>query len=72
MVSAVKANCGCKTRGWTPSTDYMSLNWTSTPSILLEMGFISNRKEDRLLASDDYRNKMAEGIFNGLCNYFGR
>ena len=72
VVSAVKANCGCKSRGWKSSTDYMSLNWTTTPSILLEMGFISNRKEDRLLASDDYRNKMAEGIFNGLCNYFGR
>ena len=51
---------------------YMSLNWTTTPSVLLEMGYLSNKKEDRLLASDDYRQKMAQGICEGLCRYFGR
>ena len=33
---------------------------------------LSNKKEDALLATDDYRGKVALGIFEGLCAYFGR
>ncbi|MEO3992019.1 N-acetylmuramoyl-L-alanine amidase AmiB [Pseudocitrobacter cyperus] len=40
------------------------------PSILVETGFISNTSEERLLASDDYQQKLAEAIYNGLRNYF--
>ena len=50
----------------------MSLNWTETPLVLLEMGYISNRTEDELLASDDYREKMVCDISVGLAAYFGR
>ena len=50
----------------------MSLNWTEAPSCLLEMGCLGNKKEDELLAADDYRNKVALGSFEGLCAYFGR
>ena len=40
--------------------------------MLLELGYLSNRKEDRLLATDDYRQRIAEGIVEGLCAYYGR
>jgi N-acetylmuramoyl-L-alanine amidase len=40
------------------------------PSILVETGFISNVSEERLLGSDDYQQKIAEAIYNGLRNYF--
>ncbi|HGF0771866.1 N-acetylmuramoyl-L-alanine amidase AmiB [Kluyvera sp. CRP] len=40
------------------------------PSILVETGFISNSSEERLLDSDDYQQKIAEAIYNGLRNYF--
>lgn len=40
------------------------------PSILVETGFISNNGEERLLGSDDYREQIAEAIYNGLRNYF--
>lgn len=40
------------------------------PSILVETGFISNSSEERLLGSDDYQQKIAEAIYNGLRNYF--
>ena len=72
ITAAISAECGCKNLGVKVNNNYMSLNWTTTPSVLLEMGYISNRREDALLATDAYRNKMALGIFNGLCAYFGR
>lgn len=40
------------------------------PSILVETGFISNNSEERLLASDDYQQQLAEAIYKGLRNYF--
>ncbi|MCR5282993.1 MAG: N-acetylmuramoyl-L-alanine amidase [Lachnospiraceae bacterium] len=36
------------------------------PGVRLEMGCISNRQEVRLLGRDDYRQKVAEGICEGI------
>ena len=52
--------------------EFMSLNWTTTPSVLLEMGYLSNRSDDKLLALDETREGLAWGIYEGLCEYFGR
>ena len=40
------------------------------PSILVETGFISNPGEGRKLATNDYRAKMAQRIFNGIDAHF--
>ncbi|MBA7803282.1 N-acetylmuramoyl-L-alanine amidase AmiB [Citrobacter sp. C348] len=40
------------------------------PSVLVETGFISNNSEERLLASDDYQQQLAEAIYKGLRHYF--
>ncbi|CBG89949.1 N-acetylmuramoyl-L-alanine amidase AmiB [Citrobacter rodentium] len=40
------------------------------PSVLVETGFISNHGEERLLASDEYQQRLAEAIYQGLRNYF--
>lgn len=52
--------------------EFMSLNWTTTPSVLLEMGYLSNRSDDKLLALDETREALAWGIYEGLCAYYGR
>ncbi len=40
------------------------------PSLLVETGFISNRKEERLLGNSAYQDKIARAIYHGLYNYF--
>lgn len=40
------------------------------PSLLVETGFISNSGEERLLASDDYQQQIANALYSGLRNYF--
>lgn len=36
------------------------------PSVLAELGFVTNREEFNLLGSTDYLNKLATGIYNGI------
>ena len=38
----------------------------SMPSILVEVGFVTNPYEARLLRTSSYQQKIAEGIFEGL------
>ena len=45
-------------------------NWSKVPVILVEMGFMSNPGEDRLMETEDYQTKMVNGIVNGLERYF--
>ncbi|WP_179397193.1 N-acetylmuramoyl-L-alanine amidase [Marinobacter sp. ANT_B65] len=40
------------------------------PSILVEAGFISNPQEEKNLATDWYRRKLAGAIMNGIDEYF--
>lgn len=42
------------------------------PSILIELAFISNPKEEKKLNSRDYQDKMAKAIALGLKRYFER
>jgi N-acetylmuramoyl-L-alanine amidase len=40
------------------------------PSILVEMGFISNPQEEKNLNWSEYRQKLAQSVFNGLKQHF--
>lgn len=40
------------------------------PITIVECGFLSNPQEGKLLLTDEYQNKLAWGIFNGILNYF--
>ena len=40
------------------------------PTTIVECGFLSNPEEERSLLEDEYQNKLAGGIYNGVINYF--
>ena len=40
------------------------------PTTIVECGFLSNPEEEKLLLQDDYQNKLAWGIYNGIVKYF--
>jgi N-acetylmuramoyl-L-alanine amidase len=40
------------------------------PAVLLEVGFITNKKERELLQTPEYQQKIAEAIADGLVKYF--
>lgn len=43
---------------------------TKMPSVLVELGFLTNKKEAERLATDQFRQKSAEAIFEGINEYF--
>ena len=40
------------------------------PIAIVECGFLSNPEEEKLLLQDEYQNKLAWGIYNGIIDYF--
>jgi N-acetylmuramoyl-L-alanine amidase len=61
---------GAKNRGISKRKDITGFNWSKVPVVLIEMGFMSNTEEDKLLANDNYQNKITEGLLNGIKEIF--
>lgn len=57
---------GMKNRGVVERDDLTGFNWSKVPVVLIEMGFMSNKKEDQLLSDSNYQEKLAEGLCNGI------
>jgi len=48
---------------------FVVLIGANMPSVLAEIGFLSNPKEEALLKKPDYRQKVAEALFKGVSRY---
>jgi len=72
ILDALTATTGARTLG-IRETDVMSgINWASMPVTIIEMGFMSNEEEDRLMATAEYMEKLARGIACGIEMFFDR
>lgn len=49
--------------------DYAVVKSTECPSVLVEMGFLTNNTELRNLLDDEYQTKMAQAIVDGIQKY---
>lgn len=52
--------------------DLGGFNWSKVPTYLVEMGFMSNPAEDRLMVTDAYQAKIAKALARAAEQYFGQ
>lgn len=46
------------------------INHVEIPISIVECGFLSNPEEEKNLLDDNYQNRLAWGIYNGIIDYF--
>ena len=63
---------GFPDRGLQERSDFTGFNWANVPVILVEMGFMTNPTEDRLLATAAYRERAAVGLCRGTLRFLRR
>ena len=70
IIRAYSKKTRIRNRGLVQRDDLTGTNWSKIPVTLIEMGFLSNPTEDRLMQKGSMQNKMATGIANGIDDYF--
>lgn len=60
---------GAQNKGIKKSTELAVIRDTTMASCLVETGFLSSNVERRKLCTEDYQDRIAEGIVNGIISY---
>jgi N-acetylmuramoyl-L-alanine amidase len=67
-VNSIKMNTNAHDRG-VRKAPFVVLIGASMPSILAEIGFVSNPHDEKLLRRNDQREKIAQALFKGVTEY---
>ena len=72
LLPAMIEATGAESDGIFRRDTYTGLNWSEVPSILVEMGFMTNEEEDYKLNDPAYQQLLVQGMVEGVCAYMGR
>lgn len=70
MQETLSSELNMKSIGIWKKPQYVVLRETKMPSVLLELGFLTNRSDEKLARSEDYQTRAANAIANALDKYF--
>lgn len=70
ITEAIEGDGICGTKHARPENYYVVCNTTMT-SVLMELGYMSNRTECMNLLDDEYQGKMARCTVNGIIEWYG-
>jgi len=66
VLNSLIKEVGMRNRNVIEADNMTGFNWSRVPVILVEMGFLSNPDEDRLLSSSDYEDRVAKALADGI------
>jgi N-acetylmuramoyl-L-alanine amidase len=66
--AAARSNPSARNRG-VKKAPFVVLIGAAMPSILCEIGFVSNSREEALLKKPEHRQRLAEALYRGLSRY---
>ena len=67
--SSLLAETGARDAGLLQAT-FAVLRETAKPAVLLELGYMDNPEENQRIRSDQYQDKLVEGIIKGIQKYY--
>ncbi|SFE24739.1 N-acetylmuramoyl-L-alanine amidase [Peptostreptococcus sp. D1] len=70
VLDSMALETGAKNRGVINTNSMTGINWCKIPVTIVEMGFMSNPEEDLLMQNNEYQQKIAKGIANGVDKFF--
>ena len=68
LYTGIPRNRGLKNRG-VKKAPFVVLIGAQMPSVLAEIAFLSNPRDETMLKKPDYRQKIAEALFKGVSQY---
>jgi N-acetylmuramoyl-L-alanine amidase len=57
-------------RDWLRSAGFIVLRAPDVPSVLLELGFLSNAEDVKMLASETWRDQVADAMAGAVAAFF--
>lgn len=69
VVNEMVTATGLKSLG-VKTNDFVVIRETQMPSILVELGFLSNFEEESKILTPEFRRNAARGIFQGIIDYY--
>ncbi len=70
MLKRIIEQTGAKNRGVVNRSDLVGFNWSEVPVVLVEMGFMTNPKEDAQLESTEYQQLIVYGMTAAIIDWF--
>jgi N-acetylmuramoyl-L-alanine amidase len=70
VLAATVEATGAKRRGVSEADNMTGINWATMPVTIIEMGFMTNPGEDKLMQTAEYQQLLAAGIAEGIERYF--
>lgn len=72
VLTSYCAATGLANDGMLLADNMTGLNWSTIPSMILEMGFMTNQSDDTKMADSGFRQRMVQGIADGIDIYYSK
>lgn len=69
MLSTIITDLGTNRRG-VKQAGFVVIKHNTVPSVLIELGFVSSKKDSRNLRKSSYQSRAAKSIYRGISNVF--